>query len=88
MNALAYGQSHSRSNALLRKIPKERMATVGLDIPEVVKKFELAGGSIINAVHYASLKAVERQGKMVAFILIPLGMEINVYEPTVIWSSV
>lgn len=31
-----------------------------LDIPEVVKKFELAGGSIINAVHYASLKAVER----------------------------
>lgn len=32
-----------------------------LDIPEAVKKYELAGGSIINAVHYASLKAVERQ---------------------------
>lgn len=31
-----------------------------LNIPEVVKKYELAGGSIINAVHYASLKAVER----------------------------
>ena len=26
-----------------------------------MKKFELTGGSIINAVHYASLKAVERQ---------------------------
>lgn len=32
-----------------------------VDIPDVVKKYELAGGSIINAVHYASLKAVERQ---------------------------
>lgn len=30
------------------------------DIPELVKKYELAGGSIINVVHYASLKAVER----------------------------
>jgi len=29
-------------------------------IPDVVKKYELSGGSIINAVHYASLKAVER----------------------------
>jgi len=31
-----------------------------IDIPEMVKKYELAGGSIINVVHYASLKAVER----------------------------
>jgi hypothetical protein len=31
-----------------------------VDIPEIVKKYELAGGSIINVVHYASLKAVER----------------------------
>jgi SpoVK/Ycf46/Vps4 family AAA+-type ATPase len=29
------------------------------DIPEAVKKYELTGGSIINVVHYASLKAVE-----------------------------
>ncbi|MBA4058008.1 MAG: hypothetical protein C0490_25045, partial [Marivirga sp.] len=34
-----------------------------LDIPDVVKKYELAGGSIINAVHYASLKAVERMNR-------------------------
>ena len=32
-----------------------------LDIPDVVKKYELSGGSIINAVHFASLKAVERK---------------------------
>lgn len=31
-----------------------------LNIPDLVKKYELAGGSIINAVHYASLKAMER----------------------------
>jgi hypothetical protein len=31
-----------------------------VDIPDAVKKYELAGGSIINVVHYASLKAVER----------------------------
>jgi ATPase family protein associated with various cellular activities (AAA) len=33
-----------------------------IDIPDAVKKYELAGGSIINVVHYASLKAVERSG--------------------------
>jgi len=31
-----------------------------IDIPDAVKKYELAGGSIINVVHYASLKAAER----------------------------
>lgn len=31
-----------------------------INLPEMVKKYELAGGSIINVVHYASLKAVER----------------------------
>jgi hypothetical protein len=35
-------------------------ATELVNIPDMVKKYELAGGSIINAVHYASLKAVER----------------------------
>ena len=30
------------------------------DIPEIVKKYELSGGSIMNVVHYAGLKAVER----------------------------
>lgn len=32
-----------------------------VNVPDMVKKYELAGGSIINAVHYASLKAIERQ---------------------------
>ena len=32
-----------------------------IDIPETVKKYEFSGGSIMNAVHYASLKAVERR---------------------------
>ena len=45
---------------IFTKDPKGENGDVGLDIPDVVKKFELAGGSIINAVHYASLKAVER----------------------------
>jgi SpoVK/Ycf46/Vps4 family AAA+-type ATPase len=30
------------------------------DIPELVKKYELSGGTIMNVVHYAGLKAVER----------------------------
>lgn len=34
---------------------------VPIDLPDAVKKYELSGGSIINAVHYACLKAVERQ---------------------------
>lgn len=34
-----------------------------IDISEVVKKYEMTGGSILNAVHYACLKAIERQGK-------------------------
>lgn len=32
-----------------------------VDIGDYVKKHELAGGSIINAVHYASIKAIERR---------------------------
>ncbi|WP_431214056.1 ATP-binding protein [Puia sp. P3] len=39
-----------------------------VDLPEVVKKYELAGGSIINVVHYASLKAVERSVNGVAAV--------------------
>jgi SpoVK/Ycf46/Vps4 family AAA+-type ATPase len=40
--------------------PEADATTELINIPDVVKKYELAGGSIINAVHYASLKAVER----------------------------
>lgn len=35
-----------------------------VDIPELVKKYELSGGCIMNVVHYASLKAVERQNQL------------------------
>ena len=31
-----------------------------VNVPEEIKKYELTGGSIINVVHYACLKAVER----------------------------
>lgn len=30
------------------------------DVPEMIKRYELAGGSILNVVHYACLKAVEK----------------------------
>jgi hypothetical protein len=40
--------------------PEADATTELINIPDMVKKYELAGGSIINAVHYASLKAVER----------------------------
>ncbi|MBC7947054.1 MAG: ATP-binding protein [Chitinophagaceae bacterium] len=33
---------------------------VAVDIPEAVKKYELSGGSIMNVVHYAGLKAIDR----------------------------
>lgn len=34
-----------------------------VDMPEMVKKYEMAGGSIMNVVHYAGIKAVERLGR-------------------------
>lgn len=34
-----------------------------IDIPEAVKKYELSGGSIMNVVHFAGIKAVERYNK-------------------------
>jgi AAA+ superfamily predicted ATPase len=34
-----------------------------IDVPEVVKKFELTGGNIINVVQFACLKALEKQCK-------------------------
>lgn len=35
------------------------------NIPELVKKYELSGGSIMNVVHYAGLKAVERWNQQI-----------------------
>ena len=36
-----------------------------LDIAAEVKKYELSGGSIMNVVHYAGIKAVERYAQAV-----------------------
>lgn len=36
------------------------------NIPEMVKRYELSGGSILNIVHYASLKAVEKRASQLA----------------------
>ena len=36
-----------------------------IDIPAIVKKYELSGGSIMNVIQYACLKAVERQDENV-----------------------
>lgn len=48
-----------------------------IDLPDAVKKYELSGGSIINAVHYACLKGVERQQE-------DNGGELVVYLPDVL----
>ncbi len=49
-------------NALFAKEPAAEGSDAGsVDVPELVKKYEMAGGSIINVVHYASLKALERR---------------------------
>ncbi|MBK9983972.1 MAG: ATP-binding protein [Saprospiraceae bacterium] len=37
-----------------------REELIYVDIPDLVKKYEMSGGSIINVVHYAAIKAVER----------------------------
>jgi SpoVK/Ycf46/Vps4 family AAA+-type ATPase len=37
-----------------------------MNIPDYVKKYEMAGGSIINVVHYASIKAIERRNGIAA----------------------
>ncbi len=42
-----------------------------VDIPEAVKKYQLTGGSILNVVHYASIKALEKMqnDKLITAIL-------------------
>lgn len=48
------------ANASFAKEPVDQ-SNGSVDVPELVKKYEMAGGSIINVVHYASLKALERR---------------------------
>lgn len=42
---------------------KSQAASRKVNIPEAVKKYELSGGNIMNVVHFASIKAVERLDK-------------------------
>lgn len=37
-----------------------------INIPDIVKRYELSGGSILNIVHYASLKAIEKRANHLA----------------------
>ncbi len=47
--------------AIWRKsFPENIQFDNGFDLPEILGRFELAGGSIINAVHHASLKMLAR----------------------------
>jgi len=57
-------------NALFRKKPPEFVTSPDgpgepggeeANIPEIVKKYEMTGGSIMNAIHYSSLKGLERR---------------------------
>ena len=48
-----------------------------VDIPEMVRKYELSGGSIMNVVHYASLKAVERKNGERKSIKEPVSISTN-----------
>lgn len=67
------------ANAVFLEKPQEEMPEpVGdcappppgkMDIPSAVKKYELSGGSIMNVVHYACIKAVERMNTMPAPVL-------------------
>jgi hypothetical protein len=41
---------------------KDSAGPVSFNLPEAVKKYELAGGSIMNVIHYAGVKAIERAG--------------------------
>ncbi|MBL7727111.1 MAG: hypothetical protein JNM68_05480, partial [Dinghuibacter sp.] len=56
------GSLFVRSNGAVNGSAK----TEPIDVPEYVKKYEMAGGSIINAVHYASIRAIERRNGVAA----------------------
>ncbi len=54
-------------NAVFQKQPLQESALGNgkgwgdaINVPDIVKKYELSGGSIMNIIHYASLKAVEK----------------------------
>ncbi|HWR82086.1 MAG TPA: ATP-binding protein [Candidatus Deferrimicrobium sp.] len=48
-------------------LPKNARAEAGVDLPTLLGKFELAGGSIINVVQHASLEAITRGSDIIHF---------------------
>jgi DNA polymerase III delta prime subunit len=50
----------------IQQAASERQSPEPINIPEIVKRYELSGGSILNIVHYASLKAIEKRAQHLA----------------------
>jgi hypothetical protein len=59
--AQIWRKSFPENSAFAKEPVDQSDGADGIDVPELVKKYEMAGGSIINVVHYASLKALERR---------------------------
>jgi AAA+ superfamily predicted ATPase len=55
----SFPDANERAMIWRRTFPQQSVF-IGGDAPEMVKRFELAGGSILNVVHYACLKAIEK----------------------------
>src|SRR5690606_13582421 len=53
-------KSHERSKLWHQTFSEKAQLEQGLDIDSIAEKYELAGGSIINVVQYASLMALHR----------------------------
>jgi AAA+ superfamily predicted ATPase len=49
-----------RAMIWIKSFPGHISFSEGMDIPELVKKYELSGGNIINIVQYACIKALEK----------------------------
>lgn len=50
-----------RASIWRKSFPKKITFNNNLDVPELVKKYELSGGNIINIVQYSCLKALEKK---------------------------
>jgi len=55
----SFPDANERAMIWRRTFPPQSVF-IGGDVPEMIKRFELAGGSILNVVHYACLKAIEK----------------------------
>lgn len=64
--SIIWSKAFPKEAAFFKQPVQENGKTNGVqlepaNIPDFVKKYELTGGSIMNIIHYASLKAVERR---------------------------